>query len=266
MTLVAGLVILGFPLALVFAWAYELTPAGIKPDSEVERSEHVDRVAGQRFNYVILSLIVVAVTILAVDRLMPNTARTHRATSIDTRRPPVIAANIMLDDAAPIAFGVAAAGIDSPMITVSPDGIWLVYVGRNDSGSQLYRRRLDGFAAAEAIPGTEGAINAFFSPDGQSIGFQTDSQLKRVPLEGDGVHTIANLRFPRHAYWTADDWVYLAENNCGSLQGVRALGGDVETVIEQIPGVFNDVLQDDSPWPFGTSPSTTITRMCCCWT
>ncbi len=31
------LVFLGFPLALIFAWAYELTPEGIKKEKEVDR-------------------------------------------------------------------------------------------------------------------------------------------------------------------------------------------------------------------------------------
>ena len=33
------LVILGFPLALIVAWAFELTPEGIKREAEVDRAE-----------------------------------------------------------------------------------------------------------------------------------------------------------------------------------------------------------------------------------
>ena len=29
---------LGFPLALIFAWAFELTPEGIKPEAEFDRT------------------------------------------------------------------------------------------------------------------------------------------------------------------------------------------------------------------------------------
>ena len=38
-TLVAFFLILGFPLALFFAWAYELTPEGLKKETDVDRSE-----------------------------------------------------------------------------------------------------------------------------------------------------------------------------------------------------------------------------------
>ncbi|MDH3893375.1 MAG: hypothetical protein OES78_02345, partial [Chromatiales bacterium] len=35
---VAFLLMLGFPLALVFSWVYELTPEGIKRESEIDRT------------------------------------------------------------------------------------------------------------------------------------------------------------------------------------------------------------------------------------
>jgi hypothetical protein len=38
-TLVTVLVIMGFPLALIVAWAFELTPEGIKREAEVDRTE-----------------------------------------------------------------------------------------------------------------------------------------------------------------------------------------------------------------------------------
>ncbi len=40
-------VILGFPLALILSWAYELTPDGIKREKDVDRSESITHVTGR---------------------------------------------------------------------------------------------------------------------------------------------------------------------------------------------------------------------------
>jgi hypothetical protein len=37
----------GFPIALLLAWAYEITPDGVKPTAEVQRSESITHVTGR---------------------------------------------------------------------------------------------------------------------------------------------------------------------------------------------------------------------------
>lgn len=44
---VAGLVVLGFPVALILAWAFEVTPGGVKRDSDVADAV---RVSGRRLD------------------------------------------------------------------------------------------------------------------------------------------------------------------------------------------------------------------------
>ena len=71
-------------------------------------------------------------------------------------------------------------------LTISPDGRLLVYVAAC-SGTvtpMLYRRTLDRLSG-EPIPGTEGAAQPFFSPDGRSLAFFTvGGELKKVALDG----------------------------------------------------------------------------------
>jgi len=55
------LLALGFPLALLFAWAFELTPDGIKRDEDVDRSEPAARPTGSKLGYVIIAAAAVAV-------------------------------------------------------------------------------------------------------------------------------------------------------------------------------------------------------------
>ena len=59
----------GFPLVLLFAWAFELTPEGIKRDSDIERSPHEEQKASRRLDRTIIVVLSVAVTLLLVDRM-----------------------------------------------------------------------------------------------------------------------------------------------------------------------------------------------------
>ena len=70
MRLVAFLLLLGFPLALIFSWVYELTPEGLKRDHEVDRSQSITAQTGRKLNVVIVGLLAAAVTLLALDRFV----------------------------------------------------------------------------------------------------------------------------------------------------------------------------------------------------
>lgn len=64
---------LGFPVALVFAWVYELTPGGIKRESDVPPAESVVGRTAQKLNVAIIVLLVIAIAAIALDRLLPGT-------------------------------------------------------------------------------------------------------------------------------------------------------------------------------------------------
>ncbi len=74
-TLVTVLLILGFPIALFFAWAYELTPAGLKRDEDAERSQAVEAVPGRRLDFIIIFLLVLVVAYLGYDKLAQDEAQ-----------------------------------------------------------------------------------------------------------------------------------------------------------------------------------------------
>ena len=56
--------VLGFPLALFFAWAFELTPEGIKKEKEVDRSQSITRRTGRKLDFAIIGVLVIAVAYL----------------------------------------------------------------------------------------------------------------------------------------------------------------------------------------------------------
>jgi TolB-like protein/Flp pilus assembly protein TadD len=61
---------LGFVAALVIAWAYELTPDGIKKESEVDRSQSIVGTTGKKLDRIIIGFLVLAVAVLLIERSM----------------------------------------------------------------------------------------------------------------------------------------------------------------------------------------------------
>jgi TolB-like protein/Tfp pilus assembly protein PilF len=70
MVLIAGL-----PLVLLFAWAYELTPEGIKREKDVDRNQSITHQTGQRLNLAIIFILVLALGYFAVDKFVLEPAR-----------------------------------------------------------------------------------------------------------------------------------------------------------------------------------------------
>jgi hypothetical protein len=64
------LVILGFPLALIFAWAFELTPEGIKLAREVAPAEPIRHLTGRKLDFAIIGLLAIAVVYFALDKFV----------------------------------------------------------------------------------------------------------------------------------------------------------------------------------------------------
>ena len=49
--LVVLLLIIGFPVALVFSWAFEITPEGIKRESDIEPSKSITHQTGRKLSH-----------------------------------------------------------------------------------------------------------------------------------------------------------------------------------------------------------------------
>jgi len=63
---------IGFPVALIFAWAFEMTPEGVKLEKHVDRSQSITHVTGQKMNRGIIVALTIAVVFLLVDRFTSN--------------------------------------------------------------------------------------------------------------------------------------------------------------------------------------------------
>jgi TolB-like protein len=60
--------LLGLPLALFFAWAFEITPEGVKLEKHVDRSQSITAQTGRKLDFIIIGVLVVAVGFLLVDK------------------------------------------------------------------------------------------------------------------------------------------------------------------------------------------------------
>ena len=68
--LILAILVVGFFLALVLAWAFELTPEGIKREKDVDRSQSITPQTGRKLDRVIIGVLAVAVAYLLVDKLV----------------------------------------------------------------------------------------------------------------------------------------------------------------------------------------------------
>ena len=66
-TVLAFFLILGFPIALVFAWAFEITPQGLKKEKDVNRSQSIAQSTGRKLDFIIICTMAVALLYFAVN-------------------------------------------------------------------------------------------------------------------------------------------------------------------------------------------------------
>jgi len=112
---------------------------------------------------------------------------------------------------------------------ISPDGSTVVYSVTLPGGAgMLYYRRMDQLEG-HPIPGTIGASQALFSPDGQWIAFEAEGNERKVRLDGSAPATIASGGGNNGADWTTtDELVVGATDTRHGLLRVAVAGGELE--------------------------------------
>jgi serine/threonine-protein kinase len=115
---------------------------------------------------------------------------------------------------------------DGVSLAFSRDGGTLAWVGGSGSARRLWVRAADQLDG-RPLPGTEGATNPFFSPDGQWLGFFDDGALKKVSVSGQNAPvaiTIATDR-GRGGAWGEDGTIVFSASSDSALDTVSAAGG-----------------------------------------
>ena len=141
--------------------------------------------------------------------------------------------------------GIPAGG-ERVTMEFSPDGSQLAYVRRSGGVNRLYLRDLADGTTRE-LPGTDGAMGPFFSPDGRWIGYQDalDNTLKKVRIQGGEPVVLSPMWPGGGGVWLADGTIVFSSQPMGEFGGlfqpgilhrVPEDGGVAKPVTERIEG------------------------------
>ena len=146
--------------------------------------------------------------------------------------PPAVASGVSPQPGAPpmrlalhLPAGAAPSLSASSVLTVDPAGRFVVFVTGADGSSRLMVRMLDTLEP-QPLPGTEGALNPFLSPDGEWVGYCAHGRLQKVRVRGGVASTICEVDGEmRGATWTSRGEIVFAPGPVSGLFRVSASGG-----------------------------------------
>lgn len=255
-------IILGFPVALILAWAYELTPEGIKVTTSEGPTQYHTRTTGKRLNYFIIGVIVLAVTFILVNHYVhvggdgatkvASVTSTTTNDTVSTRRNVIpettnsIASNQVRRSSIVLGqtLGLPPVG-NKAFVALSRDGETLTYIVNEEGTPHLYHRQLNQLAA-QLIPNVYNPRILCFSPDGKWVGTtSTGGGLGKVSLLGGVVHELVHSMDTLHGcFWAKDNMIYFSLNN--KLHRVPAGGGEPAAV-----NITSDYSKWGQTWPYG---------------
>jgi eukaryotic-like serine/threonine-protein kinase len=132
------------------------------------------------------------------------------------------------------------ARLAASQVAIAPDGSSIVYADSSAGTLMLWRKMRDA-ASAVPMPGTEGGVSPFFSPDGRWVGFHTlDRKLRKIPVGGGGAVTLSENGGFNHkvAVWL-DDHTIVFTAGISEVARISADGG--EPVMLSLPGTGSGV-------------------------
>ena len=83
-TVVVSLLLIGFPIAMILAWAFETTPDGIKRTEAVSGADSITQITGRKLDYVLIGGLALVGLLIIGDRVMPKAAITPQASVNNT--------------------------------------------------------------------------------------------------------------------------------------------------------------------------------------
>jgi eukaryotic-like serine/threonine-protein kinase len=120
--------------------------------------------------------------------------------------------------------------LDVPRI--SPDGRILAFDASDTTGkARIWIRPLNALAA-QPLPGTEGGVRPFWSPDSKFIGFMADGVLKKVDVTGGPPSKICDAPGGSDGTWSPEGVILFDGTGTDPIHRVPAAGGTKAVVVE----------------------------------
>jgi len=221
-TVVIVLLAVGFPIAVVLAWAFDLTSRGIEQASNERTVAAQPFGPGQSLTFIIQALVLFAVAFLALDQYFFEPP----AISTDSSAASTMTSLRRFDYDLP--EGHAFRNPGRRVMDFASDGRHFVY----STFDGLYLRPLDELDP-QLIPGTGQFLSSpTFSPDGDSVAYwDGDSQqIVRVSIRGGASQTIADVPDnPDGLSWPTDDTILFSNDD--GFHRVSAASGTPEPLI-----------------------------------
>ncbi len=180
------LLVLGFPVALVFAWAFELTPDGIRADSDKQTTLGRQSGSDQKLIYAILVLVLFVVGLQITDRTeldadsaqaVASSANTQ-ALNLNTLNDRVVRSNLIVRTAVSRGMRVE--------MSLSPDGYQMAYMAHSEENELRLELRSLGHLEPRVLGRPFENQNRIwpvaFSPDGRWIAAVDGGKLKMVSV------------------------------------------------------------------------------------
>ena len=245
-TLVIVLVAVGFPIALILTWAFDLTPGGIKAGAS--NAPAATRTSGPHWVFSGLqALVLIAVGFLIFEQYF---SAESAAGSASTAAVLGSGRTERLSILAPRDYTVLSAGSPTLSIAISAAGDTVAYLtaripsDAEDSDDEpsplaLAIRRLDSRSTVR-LQSDDGARQPFFSPDGRWIGFFTPTgKMQKQLLDGGSVPVtiIDGINGAQWAFavWLEDNRIVYSARGDPRIFIVSAEGGTPTPLTEPDP-------------------------------
>jgi len=122
--------------------------------------------------------------------------------------------------------------VATTFLALSPDGSQLAFVAYAPPGPlHVWLRPISGLEA-RVVPGTEGALSVFWSPDGRSLAFFAGGKLKRIDLPGGAAVPVCDVpALSAFGTWSTDGTILFASFVGDAIFSVSSAGGSPEAIV-----------------------------------
>jgi serine/threonine-protein kinase len=228
-TVVIVLLAIGFPIALILSWAFDVTPEGIKTADKVDTNTAPAQVPATRFTNVVQGLVLLAVGFLVVDQYFLDGPQSNNG--------PIVRS----DDGAPVVtrfeyhFDADETFVGShSRLAISPDSRFFAYIV---SGG-IHVRTMNDIEPRQVVKNGE-ANSIVISPNEQAIAYWNAAtlQLNRIAINGGAPAVIASdVDEPHGLSWASDGSIIFALDD-----GIYRVSGDGSAAPDRIISISEEL-------------------------